>query len=172
MPVPDAPILTLTQFASDVPGDRASSVLENYQMALVKNGNICSLVVRVNDEIFEFPGVRATVAVTPKGALRLDTTYTQTYSTANATHANRTAAALTDNSGGEAADGTIAEIADIALSTSDTYTDSAVNTAVNAAVDDASNAVKELSDQINKVIADQVDTAQLLNSLIDDLQAD
>ncbi len=96
---------------------------------------------------------------------------TQTYSTADKTHANRTAAALTDNSGGaDTPDGTISEIADIALSTGDTYTDGAVNTAVNAVVDDCANAVEECADQINKVIADQIDTAKLLNSVIDDLQ--
>jgi hypothetical protein len=38
------------------------------------------------------------------------TTYTQTYSTANRTVANPTATALTDNSGGAAADGTIAAV--------------------------------------------------------------
>lgn len=111
-------------------------------------------------------------AVAYKGVIDLiNTVYTQTFATADNTHAARTAAALTDNSGGEAADGTIAEIADIALSTSDTYTDAAVNSAVNAAVEDISNAVKELSDQINKLIADQADTAAFLNQLVDDLQA-
>ena len=98
--------------------------------------------------------------------------YTQTYSTANKTHANRTAAALTDNSGGgDTPDGTIGEIVNINLSTSNTYTDSAVNGAVNAVVDDAANAIEECAAQINNLIADQADTAQIVNSIIDDLQA-
>ena len=100
--------------------------------------------------------------------------YTQTFSTANKTHANRTAAALTDNSGGSASPGgTIAAIADIAISTSggNTYADAATNTAVNAVVDDIANAVEELADQINKLVVDQADTAQVANSLIDDLQS-
>ena len=98
-------------------------------------------------------------------------TITQTFATTSSTHAARTAATLTDNGGGAAANGTIDAIADIALSTGDTYTDSAVNTAVNALVTDTKDAVKELSDQINKLIADQVNSAQVLNLVIDDLQA-
>ena len=100
--------------------------------------------------------------------------YTQTYATANKAHANRTAAALTDNAGGTATpNGTIDAIADITISTSggNTYADAATNTAVNAVVDDVANAVEELADQINKLIVDQADTAQVANSLIDDLQA-
>ena len=100
--------------------------------------------------------------------------YTQTYATANKTHANRTAAALTDNSGGSASPGgTIAAIADIAISTSggNTYADAATNTAVNALVDDAANAIEECAAQINNLVADQADTAQIVNSIIDDLQA-
>jgi hypothetical protein len=110
------------------------------------------------------------------------TALTQTYSTADATHAARTAAALTegagaiggtsdgdlpsltataatltDNSGGaDTPDGTIAVIADGVLSTSDTYTDAAVLVTVDAIVDDCANAVEECADQINKLIADNV----------------
>ena len=63
-------------------------------------------------------------------------------------------AALTDNSGGSATPGgTIAEIANIALSTGDAYTDAAVNTAVNAVVDDCANAVEELSAKVNAISA-------------------
>ena len=50
-------------------------------------------------------------------------------------------------------DGDLADVADIALSTSDTYTDSAVNTAVNAAVADANEQLKELQTTLNAVIA-------------------
>lgn len=49
-------------------------------------------------------------------------------------------------------DGTLADIADIALSTSDTYTDSAVNTAVNAAILDANLQLKELQTALNAIL--------------------
>lgn len=111
-------------------------------------------------------------AVAYKGVIDLiNTVYTQTFATANDTHAARTAAALTDNTTGEAPDGTIADVAVIALSTSDTYTDAAVNAAVNAVVDDVINAIGEIADQINKLTVDQANTAQFLNQLVDDLQA-
>jgi len=81
--------------------------------------------------------------------------YTQTYSTANKTHANRTAAALTDSSGGTAG-GTLA----------------AITGGGGTSCEDATkNAVASLGDQVNKLIADQADTAQIVNSIIDDLQA-
>lgn len=61
--------------------------------------------------------------------------------------------ALTDNAGGSASPtDTIAEIADIALSTSDTYTDAAVNAAVNAVVDDCANAIEVLAAKVNEII--------------------
>ena len=78
--------------------------------------------------------------------------YTQTYSTANKTHAARTAAALTDNSGGTVST-TIAYIAA-------TYSQFVIG-----------NAFASLADQHNKLRNDMLDTAQALNSLIDDLQA-
>jgi len=81
-------------------------------------------------------------------------TFVQTYSTADLTHAARTAAALTDNSGGTVGT-TIASI-----------------TGGGAGCENATkNAIASLADQVNKVEADQVDTAQLLNALIDSLQA-
>ncbi len=98
------------------------------------------------------------------------TAITQTYSTADATHAARTAAALTDNTSGAAPDGTIADVANIALSTADTYTDTAVNNAVNAVVSDVKDAIGELADQINKLVSDQADTASFVNAVVDDLQ--
>lgn len=60
--------------------------------------------------------------------------------------------ALTDNSGGTAND-TIAVIADIALSTSDTYTDAAVNAAVNTALGAIKNDVADLAAKVNAIIA-------------------
>lgn len=93
----------------------------------------------------------ATPIVTPAA-------YTQTYATADRTHNARTAATLTDNSGGAAADGTIAAI-------------TGGNNAGSADLVPTQDAIVELADQINKLIADQQDTAQLLNSVIDDLKS-
>ncbi len=53
-------------------------------------------------------------------------------------------------------DGALADIADIALSTANTYTDAAVNTAVNAAILAANLQLKELQVALNEVIADNV----------------
>jgi hypothetical protein len=75
--------------------------------------------------------------------------YTQTYATADKTHANPTAAALTVTDGAGTNDGTIGAITDNASTIA---------------------AVQELADQINKLVADQADTKQLINSIIDDLQ--
>lgn len=82
--------------------------------------------------------------------------YTQTYSTADKTHAAATAGTLTVADGAGTNDGTIAAIT--------TGGASADQSAVIAAI-------QELADQINKLIADQLDTKQLVNSVIDDLQA-
>lgn len=61
--------------------------------------------------------------------------------------------ALTSNLGGsESPDGTISAIADIALSTSDTYTDAAVNAAVNAVVDDVENALEEVVAKLGEIV--------------------
>lgn len=78
------------------------------------------------------------------------TAYTQTYSTADKTHANPTAAVLTDNGGGGATDNTIGAITG----------DQSVK-----------DAVSELADEINKLVADVADVKQLVNSVIDDLQS-
>lgn len=86
-------------------------------------------------------------AVTP--AVR-QSAYTQTYATADKTHSAPTAAALTVADGAGTNDGTIGAITG--------------DTSVIAAV-------QELADQINKLIADLADTKQLVNSVIDDLQA-
>ena len=75
--------------------------------------------------------------------------YTQTYATADKTHANPTAATLTVSDGAGTNDGTIGAI-----------------------TGDASviAAVQELADQINKLVADVADVKQIVNSVIDDLQ--
>lgn len=76
--------------------------------------------------------------------------YTQTYATADKTHANPTAAVLTVSDGAGTNDGTIGAIT--------------ADASVIAAV-------QELAAQINKLVADDADTKQLLNAVIDDLQA-
>lgn len=60
-------------------------------------------------------------------------------------------AKLTDSSTGTA-DGTVAEVADIALDTTDTYTDAAVNGAVNTALATVNNNMAELTTRINQLI--------------------
>lgn len=82
--------------------------------------------------------------------------YTQTYSTADKTHANPTAVALTDNSGGTA-NTTIQ-----ALSDGTTYANDV------AAI---RNNFADLAASDNAIIVDLADLKQLVNSVIDDLQA-
>ena len=80
--------------------------------------------------------------------------YTQTYSTATRTHANPTAAALTDNSGGSAS-GTLAAI-----------------TGGGAGCENATkNAIASLAAQIAALIIDHANTKGMVNSLVDDSQA-
>lgn len=77
--------------------------------------------------------------------------YTQTYATATRTHAARTAASLTDNTGGTA-NTTVA--------------------AVSGSGDDATinDNFADLAVMINNLIADNQNTAQVVNQLLDDLQ--
>lgn len=77
--------------------------------------------------------------------------YTQTFATADRTHAARTAVALTDNSGGTASD-TIPDVP------------AAYNEATFA------NIVASLVRAINRNRADALDTAELANAVVDDLQ--
>jgi hypothetical protein len=76
--------------------------------------------------------------------------YTQTYSTADKTHSAPTAATLTVADGAGTNDNTIGAIT--------------ADASVIAAV-------QELADEINKLVADMADVKQLVNSVIDDLQA-
>jgi hypothetical protein len=102
-------------------------------------------------EICHFDGTNRKFVVPSGSALSFSagSTYTQTYATADRTHAAATAGALTVADGAGTNDGTIAAI-----------------------TGDASviAAVQELADQINKLVADQLDTKQLVNGVIDDLQ--
>ncbi len=85
----------------------------------------------------------------------------QTFSTADRTHAARTATAITDNSGGAAADGTIAAI------TLTEPANLAAQTVINAQL---AAAIKELATGFNLLLADVADTAAFANSIADDLQ--
>lgn len=82
--------------------------------------------------------------------LKAQAAYTQTFSTATRTHSNPTAVALTVTDGAGTNNGTI-----------------------DAITADASviAAVQELAAQVNKLIVDLADTASLVNSVVDDLQA-
>lgn len=77
------------------------------------------------------------------------TAYTQTYSTADKTHAAPTASTLTVTDGAGTNDNTIGAIT--------------ADASVIAAV-------QEIADEINKLVADVADVKQLVNSVIDDLQ--
>jgi len=75
--------------------------------------------------------------------------YTQTYSTADRTHANPTASTLTVTDGAGTNDNTIGAIT--------------ADASVIAAV-------QEIVDEVNKLIADVADVKQIVNAVIDDLQ--
>lgn len=77
--------------------------------------------------------------------------YTQTYSTADKTHAARTASALTDSTGGTA-DTTLQSIGAV-------YSQTEVR-----------NNFADVAAQINNLRTDLLDTASLVNALLDDLQ--
>jgi len=81
------------------------------------------------------------------------TAYTQTYSTADKTHANPTATALTHSAVGGTADGTLVDC-------TNSYSEAAVE-----------ENFKECATAINAIIVDLADLKQLVNSVIDDLQA-
>jgi hypothetical protein len=78
--------------------------------------------------------------------------YTQTYSTADKTHANPTAVAVTDNTGGTA-----------------NTTLQNIGAAYSQA--EVANNFADLAAQHNALVADLADLKQLCNSMIDDLQA-
>ncbi len=61
-------------------------------------------------------------------------------------------------------DGDLADVADIALSTSDTYTDSAVNTAVNTAIASTNLQVKEIQTVVNAIITSLIASGIMASS--------
>lgn len=82
--------------------------------------------------------------------------YTQTYATADKTHAAATAATLTDNSGGSA-NSTLEALASGTVYATD--------------VGAIRNNFADLAAQHNALLVDVIDVKQLVNALIDDLQA-
>jgi hypothetical protein len=62
-----------------------------------------------------------------------------------------TIVALTDSTSGTAND-TVAAVADIALSTTDTYTDAAVNSAVNTAIASIEDGLADCAAKINEIL--------------------
>lgn len=85
------------------------------------------------------------------------TAYTQTYSTADKTVAARTAAALTNNTGGTISTTLAAITAGAAYTQADMLA--------------VKNALASLADQVNKLRNDHLDTTNAVNAIIDDLQA-
>lgn len=81
-----------------------------------------------------------------------------------------TAAALTGTLTGTT-DGALADIAAIALSTTDMYSDAAVNSAVNTAITSANLQLKELQAQVNALVADNADLRTKLAAAVVDLAA-
>ena len=84
--------------------------------------------------------------------------YTQTYSTADKTHANPTANAITNNTGGNASTTTFA-----AITAGATY----AQLDMQRARDDLAG----IASQLNKLRSDHLDLAQLVNAMLNDLQS-
>jgi len=97
--------------------------------------------------------------------------YTQTYATADATHAARTAAALTDSSGG-APSTTIPAIGAPTLGAGGETVDmGAFNSSNGLKFDAIQVAIASLAREVGRNKADSEDTAKIVNKLIDDTQA-
>lgn len=106
-------------------------------------------------------GFRGTAPVNLPAAI------TQTYATADRTHAARTAAALTDNTAGTPVT-TLAALPDLADSpaSADALRDDLMTNWAPL----LRNWAASLADQTNKGRVDALDSSQLLNSVVDDLQ--
>lgn len=176
----------------------ASSIANTASLAFTGPGGATTITFAQVNDVLKLRALTAAVWSIEKAPAA--SALTQTYSTADATHAARTAAAITDNSGGGSADGTIAVVtaptaltdssggsagATLAAITNAANTGSAdvgptANAIASLAARQAENraaivaltdAIKELSTAINAVRVDQVDTASFVNSLVDKLQA-
>lgn len=96
------------------------------------------------------------------------TTYTQTYSTADKTHANLTAADLTDNTG-QTPDSTLENVPDAVAAAVDGT--AAQLTSVNTSFAAIERNISDLGKIADALLVDLTDLKQLVNSVIDDLQA-
>jgi hypothetical protein len=96
------------------------------------------------------------------------TAYTQTYATADKTHANPTSAVLTDNTGG-AADTTLTTLS--TLTDSPATADALRDELVTLWLPEIENNFADLAAQVNALRVDLLDLKQLANSIIDDGQA-
>jgi hypothetical protein len=94
---------------------------------------------------------------------------TQTFATADKTHAARTAAALTDSVAGTVGT-TLAAIPNPADTPADA--DALRDDLVANVLPKIRDAISSLADQVNKARADALDSSQLLNSVVDDLQSE
>lgn len=136
--------------------------------------------------------VTAAELLTAMGATIGGTTFTQTYSTASATHSNLTAAALTDSSGGSAnttlsavtvptaltvTDGTGTNDGTIGAITGDASVIAAVQelaascNASRAAISVMRDSDADLAAQCNALLTDLTNAKQVINKIIDALQA-
>lgn len=126
-------------------------------------------VLRLKPDAIEgFDGTGTTLGFYGVAAVARPSAYTQTFATADKTMAARAAAALTDNTGGTA-DTTIAAIPDPAdaPASADALRDDLVANALPA----LRNAIADIAAQVNNLRTDERDTASVVNSLVDDLQA-
>ena len=100
------------------------------------------------------------IPITALANLTAGAAITQTYATAARTHANPTATAHTYPASGNLFD---AVAADLLINV---RTDSTANAVADMVVN-----IKSLADNLNQAIADVANTKQVLNAVIDDLQA-
>lgn len=91
--------------------------------------------------------------------------YTQTYATADRVHANPAAAVLSGTAGGTA-DTDLVSVPAVTAGVADAGVSS-----VNAAFSVTKNNLQDLAGQTSAIITDITDVKQLLNAVIDDLQA-
>lgn len=115
------------------------------------NGSLVSATLTTSNKTWTLPDATGTIALTTD-ITGLGSGITQTYATATSTHSARTYSTLTDSTGGTA-DTTVA--------------------AVSGSGDDATinNNFADILAQLANLAADQQNTAQVLNQVIDNIQA-
>lgn len=148
--------------------------------------------IRIMEAKFGKDVAHEVIALLNQSAGSAGTTYTQTYSTADRTHANLTSATLTDSTGGTPGstlaaatnttsltladgagtnDGTIGAVTDAATSLA-AIQELAAQLAIQRSLNTVLiNAVSSLAAQVNALRVDLIDAKQLANAIVDDLQA-